>query len=187
MARTPTPRKESATFRLEPQLKYMAEIASRVQKRNLTNYVEWAIENSFYNVVLDNGDSFDKIANDLWDVSESDRFLKLAFNYPTLMTYEEQLIFKVIIDNFNYLKKDSSELSNSQIIHRLSLTKSYDDLWELVKEYRRPEIYFFSAKTINKHWEDIKALKPFNEWENKEVRNGFGTISMQEEIDDIPF
>jgi len=187
MARTPTPRKESATFRLEPQLKYMAEVASRVQKRNLTNYIEWAIEHSLEAITMNNGEKLIDLYSELWDVNEVDRFLRLSFNYPELMTYEEQEIFKVIIDNFNYLKKDSSELSDKHIIHHLSYTKSYDDLWELAREYNRPEIYFFSAKTIKKHWEDIKALKPFNEWENKEVRNGFGTISMQEEIDDIPF
>lgn len=191
MARTPTPRKESATFRLEPQLKYIAEVASRVQKRNLTNYIEWAIEHSLEAITMDNGKTLSELYGELWDVNEVDRFLQLSFGYPELMTYEEQEIFKVIIDNFNYLKKDFSELSDDYIIDRLSNTKSYDDLWDLANDYNRPCIYFFSAKTIKKHWEDIKALKPFNEWKEKEVRNGFGEKPKKEEEQDsswdIPF
>lgn len=189
MAKSTTPRKESATFRLEPQLKYMAEVASRVQKRNLTNYIEWAIEHSLEAVAMSNGKTLAELYSELWDVNEVDRFLKLAFYYPELMTYEEQEIFKVITDNFNYLKKDSSELSDNNIANWLDSTKSYDDLWEVSNTFKRPFLYFFSSKTIKKHWEDIKALKPFNEWEEKEIRNGFGEIAKDKQHEDweVPF
>lgn len=174
MAKSTTPRKESATFRLEPQLKYMAEVASRVQKRNLTNYIEWAIEHSLEAVAMNNGKTLAELYGELWDVNEVDRFLKLAFYYPELMTYEEQEIFKVITDNFNYLKKEEDELSDSNISFSLGITRSYEDLGDISGEYNKPYLYFFSAKAIKDNWEDIKALKPFEEWGTQIQRNGIG-------------
>lgn len=96
-----TSRSETVTVRLDPKLRYLAELAARGQRRTLSSFIEWAIEKSldpkilgpeFYSSI--NG-SFDS----LWDVDEADRFLKLAFNAPFLLTYEEQVVWKVIKDN----------------------------------------------------------------------------------------
>ena len=45
-----TPRTEVFGMRLEPKLKYLAEIAARKQRRSLANFVEWAIEMALENV-----------------------------------------------------------------------------------------------------------------------------------------
>jgi predicted HicB family RNase H-like nuclease len=39
-------RSEVVTVRLEPKLKYLAELAARKQRRSLSSYVEWAIKQS---------------------------------------------------------------------------------------------------------------------------------------------
>lgn len=98
------PRTEVFAMRLDPKLKYLAEIAARKQRRSLANFIEWAIEQALDKVVLDTaGDatvqsnrSVLENAGRLWDLEPSDRFLKLAENFPDLLTYEEQLLWKVI-------------------------------------------------------------------------------------------
>lgn len=96
---------EVITIRLDPRLKYLAELAARRQRRPLSSYVEWAIEQSLSQVhpSYDNSDlyegqpaTFADVASYLWDVDESDRFACLAFQYPELLTHEEQVVWKLI-------------------------------------------------------------------------------------------
>lgn len=97
-------RTEVFAMRLDPKLKYLAEIAARKQRRSLANFIEWAVEQALDNVPLVNAGDFngqhDRSVLDesdtLWDLVPSDRFIKLAQNYPNLLTYEEQLIWKAI-------------------------------------------------------------------------------------------
>lgn len=99
-------RTEVFAMRLDPKLKYLAEIASRKQRRSLANFIEWALDEALANVMLQvNGNSngqYDRSvrdeANKLWDLEPSDRLIKLAENYPDLLTYEEQLIWKAIFE-----------------------------------------------------------------------------------------
>jgi hypothetical protein len=94
---------EVITIRLDPRLKYLAELAARRQRRPLSSYVEWAIESSLGQVrpSYGNDSGFDQIsladaASALWDVDEADRFAKLALRYPELLTHEEQIVWKLI-------------------------------------------------------------------------------------------
>jgi len=97
---------EIVTVRLDPKLKYLAELAARRHRRTLSSYIEWAIEDSLSRVRpgYDAGDfsgeapSFADRASDLWDVDEPDRFAKLALNYPDLLDHEEQKTWKLIRD-----------------------------------------------------------------------------------------
>jgi hypothetical protein len=99
-------RSEVVTVRLDPRLKYLAEIAARKQRRTLSGYIEWAVEKSLAQVVLKENDGFGHTIsvsdaqniNNLWDVDESERLIRLAFNFPELLTYEEQLIWRLIRD-----------------------------------------------------------------------------------------
>jgi hypothetical protein len=97
-------RTEVFAMRLDPKLKYLAEIAARKQRRSLANFIEWSMEQTLGAVKL--VESEDELqnrsvlyeANRLWDLEPSDRLIKLAENYPELLTYEEQLIWKAIFD-----------------------------------------------------------------------------------------
>lgn len=104
------PRTEVFAMRLDPKLKYLAEIASRKQRRSLANFIEWSLEQALAQVKLAEGEDingqydrsvFDE-AGKLWDLEPSDRFVKLAENYPDLLTYEEQLIWKAIFETTAY-------------------------------------------------------------------------------------
>ena len=39
-------RTETVTVRLDPKLRYLAELAARVHRRTLSSYIEWAIKES---------------------------------------------------------------------------------------------------------------------------------------------
>ena len=100
-------RSEITTVRLDPKLRYLAELAARKQRRTLSSYIEWAVENSLRDVRLYEGTGYngdDPItvgdeAAALWDVDESERFIKLAIAYPTLLTHEEQERWKMLSDS----------------------------------------------------------------------------------------
>ena len=98
-------RSEVVTVRLDPKLKYLAELAARRQRRTLSSFIEWAIEHSLtrlhpaYAAQADDAPTFMDAAPVLWDVDEADRLAKLALNYPELLNHEEQLIWKLICEN----------------------------------------------------------------------------------------
>lgn len=102
-------RSETVTVRLDPKLRYLAELAARLHRRTLSSYVEWAIEASLDNNVLKtnyegHGFSIKDDAEYLWDVDDADRFARLALRYPHLLSHEEQVRWKLIREN-GYLWK----------------------------------------------------------------------------------
>jgi hypothetical protein len=95
-------RSETVTVRLDPKLRYMAELSARKQRRTLSSYIEWAIEDSLNRAVLDmsrQGPSVAEEIESLWDVDEADRYAKLALRHPELLTHEEQILWKLIREN----------------------------------------------------------------------------------------
>lgn len=105
-------RSETVTVRLDPKLRYLAELAARKQRRTLSSYIEWAIEESLNRVVIDEDKIFGgqntatvaDVATSLWDVDDPDRFVKLAIRYPDMLTHEEQTLWKLVREN-GYLWK----------------------------------------------------------------------------------
>jgi hypothetical protein len=99
-------RSETVTVRLDPKLNYLCELAARAQRRTKSSFVEWAIEKALDQVlILGSAPSFDgqdisisEQASSLWDVDEPDRIAALAFHAPSLMTHDEQLIWKLVRD-----------------------------------------------------------------------------------------
>jgi hypothetical protein len=97
-------RSETVTVRLDPKLRYLGEIAARKQRRTVSSFIEWAIEDVLRRVSIEEpasrkGESqvslFD-VQDKLWDTEEADRFAKLAFSYPELLTYDEQRLWKLV-------------------------------------------------------------------------------------------
>ena len=90
-------RTETVTVRLDEKLRYLAELAARKQRRTLSSFVEWAVQDSLERVTLQPATSSEAAktvaseATCLWDVDEPARFVKLATAYPELLTYDEQL------------------------------------------------------------------------------------------------
>lgn len=100
-------RSETVTVRLDPKLRYLAELAARKQRRTLSSFIEWAIQDSLDRVKIYEGTGYNGDidvyigveAAILWDVDDSDRFAKLAVRYPDLLTHEEQILWKLIKEN----------------------------------------------------------------------------------------
>jgi hypothetical protein len=95
-------RSETVTVRLDPKLRYLAELAARLHRRTLSSYIEWSIESSLSNNQLagdHNGPSIKDESEYLWDVDDADRFAKLALRYSPLLTHEEQVRWKLIREN----------------------------------------------------------------------------------------
>lgn len=98
-------RSETVTMRLDPKLRYLTELAARKQRRTVSSFIEWAIEHSLKDIILyedynypgdPNKITLSQEAQTLWDTDESDRIAKLALTYPELLTYDEQIVWKVI-------------------------------------------------------------------------------------------
>ncbi len=106
-------RSETVTVRLDPKLRYLAELAARLHRRTLSSYIEWAIKASLDTETVRPTNLPSMHASDhtigneaeyLWDVDDADRFAKLALRYPHLLTHEEQVRWKLIREN-GYLWK----------------------------------------------------------------------------------
>ena len=94
-------RSETVTVRLDPKLRYLAELAARRQRRTVSSYIEWAIEDSLKHISLNmNGNAtMADEAETLWDVDDADRFAQLALRHPDLMTHDEQVLWKLVREN----------------------------------------------------------------------------------------
>jgi len=100
-------RSETVTVRLDPKLRYLAELAARKQRRTLSSYVEWAIEESLKTTLLYQGTGYGgdesvSVADatpTLWDVDEAERFVRLAIAYPDLLMHQEQEVWKLLQDS----------------------------------------------------------------------------------------
>jgi hypothetical protein len=136
-------RSETVTVRLDPKLRYLAELASRKQRRTLSSFIEWAIEDSLSRVNIyegngyngDNNISIAEQASFLWDVDDADRFVNLALKYDYLLTHEEQVLWKLIREN-GYLWKGNYDKKNEgrwtwQLREESFLYKRLRDNWEI--------------------------------------------------------
>ena len=113
-------RSETVTVRLDPKLRYLAELAALKQRRTVSSFIEWAIEDTLSRECIqeaghgdERGTTFSDVASRLWDVDDADRFAKLALNYPDLLTHEEQKRWKLIRE-CGYLWKGRHNKANGE-------------------------------------------------------------------------
>ncbi|MEA3487053.1 MAG: hypothetical protein U9R20_05290 [Thermodesulfobacteriota bacterium] len=133
-------RSQVVTVRLDPKLRYLGELAALRQRRTLSSYIEWAVQESLKRVHLSDDNDYENTvhneADRLWDVDEPDRFMKLAFHYPELLTYAEQIKWKLICEN-GYLWRG----------------KMKDGIWTWEVEEES-----FILERLRKHWERFCAV-----------------------------
>ncbi|MFT4573787.1 MAG: hypothetical protein ACI85E_000991 [Marinomonas primoryensis] len=136
-------RTQTVTMRLDPHLRYLTDLAARSQRRTTSGFIEWAIGEALHKVVMRTYEGSPDVvtlgdeAYNLWDVDESDRFVKLAINYPHLLTYEEQVIWKIIRKNGAFWSKgdaSSVDASGFDMIGNIAFVtiKKYWDVINLV-------------------------------------------------------
>lgn len=151
-------RSEVVTIRLNPRLRYLTEIAARSQRRTVSSFIEWAIEQSLDNVELPafrdhpevppSSTSVAKEARTLWNVHESIRFVDLAMRYPHLLTHPEQVLWQLI--------QDSGLMIDA--VRELGPDEIFVDY---------PCLLDFVYPTLRKHWQLFNDIADGNEPESK--------------------
>ncbi len=179
-------RSETVSVRLDPKLRYLAELAARKQRRTLSSYIEWAVEESLRDVILHvgtgyNGDENLSVSDEsrrLWDVDESERFIKLAIAYPDLLTHEEQERWKMV--------GDSGLLSPA----KRRTTSGYVD-WDhaALDDHVYPAVRKFWGALLEAHASGPAARSNWVNTMSEKIRTGsvYATQKPQPSEDDIPF
>jgi len=85
------------------------------------------------------------MSNELWDIEDSDRFVKLAFKFPELLTLEEQVLLEIICRS-EYLWSNDGELEKG--------SKNED----LLKERRLIDGKYLLMNLLRKHWDTYNAV-----------------------------
>lgn len=97
-------RSEVLSVRLDPRLKYLAELGARANHQTLSGFVEKAVEAALLQVHLDHRGGVRPLLtadleHQLWDLGEEERLVRLALHYPHLLALEEQKMWKAIREN----------------------------------------------------------------------------------------
>lgn len=121
----------SLVVRVSPKLRYLAEIAARAQRRTVSSFAEWAIEEVIRTIELPGGDLLSVHSLELWDVDEPDRFAKLALLYPSLLTHDEQVLWKRITIDPKFWK--GNQIRNETTLNWEALRADWDTLKKVAR------------------------------------------------------
>lgn len=125
---SPRKKSDSLTIRLEPRIRYLLEIAARKQHRSISSFVEAAVCDALDRAPLDDKQTIGK-AKDVWNVDRVHRLGKLANDYPELMTYEESVVWGLLVSNRAFWKQEPGK-----------------------------KIGWLDADLVNKHWDLLHAV-----------------------------
>ncbi len=122
-------------------MRYLAELAARKHRWTLSNFIGWALENAFGQVLLsdspDQPETLAHAADRLWDESPAVRFAKLAISYPDLLTHDQQQLWKLILEtDFFWGGRKAGprkQWQRAQSDPTLS-SERLDEYWELLNE-----------------------------------------------------
>ncbi len=142
-------RTHGLTVRLDPKLRYLADLAARKQRRTLSSFIEWAIERSLDDVVLDEmqGHKFTvgNSAEALWNTNEVERFVTVAVNFPDLLTHDERVLWEVInadarLWGVDFPRPDGSGVVTANFLNFPRLREHWDDLKAVARGEADPSI-----------------------------------------------
>ena len=140
-------RTEIVQVRLDPKLRFGAELAARKQRRTLSSFIEWSIGEAIKTVELYNFENKQMSASigtdKVWDVHASDRFVKLAREFPNILNHEEEVLWKFIRENsFLWLSPDSLALEGEEWLANLNELDfiRFREVFSYFKKFARGEI-----------------------------------------------
>ena len=158
-------RDQTLSVRLDQKLRYLAGLAARRQRRSLSSYVEWALDDSLNRIVIWEGEEYsggptvqvniNAVADQLWDVEPADRFAKLALRYPYMLDYIEQIIWKLVCENGWFWKGDFVGPDEEYQWTRNETTLDFQRIrqrWDLLNQVARGE----KAKAALPGWKRYK-------------------------------
>lgn len=164
-------RSETVTVRLDPKLNYLCELAARAQRRTKSSFVEWAVAESLKAIELPKTSEYDsdfggvgpvsihEKSSNLWEVDESDRLIALAMIAPTLLTHDEQIIWKLVKEN-GYLwrgRYDSAREWTWDIKQSAIIKDRLRDNWEIFKSVASGDLLRANLPTWTK-WKSTDDL-----------------------------
>jgi hypothetical protein len=135
----------SVVVRIDPRLKYIAELCARLHRRTLSSFIEWSVQTAVQQVKTGIYLQDETSPATLWDMrdllwksDEVDRFLALVEYLPDLLTFEERMLWEHISDSLLFLELPPEELrlpsinytGNVKYINRKALRESWDELSE---------------------------------------------------------
>ena len=93
-------RSATVSVRLDPKLKHAADMAARYQRRTLSSLIEWAVEDSLARLEIkdssNNNVNFMNVSEKTSDMNDSEKLVRIAIFFPSLLTYDELMAWKVI-------------------------------------------------------------------------------------------
>lgn len=92
-------RTENVQVRLDPKLRFAAELAAAKERRTLSSFVEWAVDNAVHEIHVTKGQdgqllSAYEIADEVWRDNEELRILLMGARYPELLTRRDREWFE---------------------------------------------------------------------------------------------
>ncbi len=142
-------RTEIVHIRLEPRTRFAAELGSRLHKRSLSSFIEAAIENYLTTIEFPSfahnkfaSAKLNSVVDQLWHIDEITRFIRLAQTLPTLLTYEEECIWELIVHEHCFWYQSKK-------------TKQREPLIDLIREA----------------WEDLQEFTKTGEFDFQKLRN----------------
>jgi hypothetical protein len=155
-------RSEVIQVRIDPKLRFAAEIAARKHRRTLSSFVEWAVSEGVRQVTVGfkEGDTAEFVASKAWDIDEADRFVKLATKFPHLLTHDEEVLWKLVCEKQQYwllsgdVKTKLRLEKNPEKIDLRPLRNVFEDFKEYMDGKKSAEVQsnfdgFLEIQTIN--------------------------------------
>lgn len=140
---------ETLTLRLDPKIKMMIELISRIRRQSITGVVEAAIEEIAFDIdapYFDDGETHNHtlavVFSDVWSSDESERFINLCYRFPTLLTYEEQRIWETIKSSRSFWEHHLTtlptdwEIPGLGRVDRANLRLWWTDLLQHVEDHK---------------------------------------------------
>jgi hypothetical protein len=107
---------ENVQVRLDPHLKWSAELGARVHRQPLSAFIEWCIAYSLPHVISPRGDSAMVVGDATWDPEPADRLMRLAMKYHELLTYPEAQIWKYVKETPAFWQPDGKKGLNLTLV-----------------------------------------------------------------------
>jgi len=151
-------RTETISVRLEPRTRYLAELAARAQRRTLSSFIEFAIDNALVGIALNDTEgkyhNLKESGSQLWDVFTPDKFVKLALRFPELLNHHEQILWKLIKENGVLWKGVHSKTSGewTWVIREEHVSwQRIREYWELLNRIASGEVEMSKLPTWRKY------------------------------------
>lgn len=122
-------RTEIFNVRLDPILKWAAELAAAKERRTLSSYTEWAVEQATKQTMVARDEKNDlvsawRVAQECWVVEPDIRIKILAERYPDLLTIRE----RKIVEAMSWVKHFVEGLGEiTDLVRIMLIMRGWDD------------------------------------------------------------